>query len=375
MARRETRCTLTIAPSQTTKRAARAAEGPAAFRRLAGAPQRALTHVCKHGGGPDDEGLNSPPATEDGFRRDRHPAGAISVGRKTQGRGRRAQRASWSGPDPDLPASRKPQAASRKHRVATAQARSASAIDNAAVTDPQTIAVIDFETTGMSPAQGARATEVAAVLVRDGRIVGRFASLMRSGAWVPPFIQQLTGISNRMLASAPPSAEVMQQVSDFTAGCGVVAHNAAFDRGFWQHERAMAGCGSAGDAGHGDPGDRADGPRNPPPLDDSFACTLLLSRRLFPEVPNHRLGTLAQWHGIVPTGRAHRALADAEVTAELWLRIVGQVQRRYAATVPFGLLRALQRTPRAGLERCVQRYFAGLPADTSAAAPRAAQPA
>ena len=68
--------------------------------------------------------------------------------------------------------------------------------------DPDTIAVIDFETTGMSPAVGARATEIAAVLVRGGRIVGRFASLMRSGARVPPFIEQLIGISNRMLTSA-----------------------------------------------------------------------------------------------------------------------------------------------------------------------------
>ena len=268
-------------------------------------------------------------------------------------------------------------------RVTKAQAHPGSHIDNAPVTDPQTIAVIDFETTGMSPAQGARATEVAAVLVRDGRIVGRFASLMRSGAWVPPFIEQLTGISNRMLASAPPSSEVMQQVSAFTAGCGVVAHNASFDRGFWQHELALAGCesgcGSGSDAGRTSSlGENSDGHTRPAralPPDDSFACTLLLSRRLFPEVPNHRLGTLAQWHGIVPTGRAHRALADAEVTAALWLRIVDQVRRRYAASVPFGLLRALQRTPRAGLQRCVDRYFADQPAPGPTPVPRAAQPA
>ena len=76
----------------------------------------------------------------------------------------------------------------------------------------ETIAVIDFETTGISPGQGARATEIAAVLVQGGQIVGRFQSLMNSGAWVPPFIEQLTGISNRMLASAPPAAEVMREI-------------------------------------------------------------------------------------------------------------------------------------------------------------------
>ena len=215
--------------------------------------------------------------------------------------------------------------------------------------DPQTIAVIDFETTGISPAQGARATEIAAVLVRDGRIVGRFASLMRSGAWVPPFIEQLTGISNRMLHGAPPAAQVMREVAAFTRGCGVVAHNASFDAAFWRHEQALAGALSA-----------------TPTTATDFACTLLLSRRLYPDAPNHKLGTLAAFHGIAPTGRAHRALADAEVTAELWLRITHDVRRRYAASTRHGLLCALQRTPRAGLARCAERYFAAAAAAAAA---------
>ena len=211
----------------------------------------------------------------------------------------------------------------------------------------ETIAVIDFETTGMSPALGARATEIAAVLVRDGRIVGRFASLMRSGVRVPPFIEQLTGISNRMLSGAPPAAEVMTEVAEFTRGCGVVAHNAAFDRAFWRHERALAwGEAAGGTPDHACAGEPAE-----------FACTLLLSRRLYPEASNHKLGTLATFHSIVPTGRAHRALADAEMTAELWLRITRDVQRRYAAETPFGLLCALQRAPRLALARCVDQYF------------------
>ena len=212
--------------------------------------------------------------------------------------------------------------------------------------DPDTIAVIDFETTGMSPALGARATEIAAVLVRGGRIVGRFASLMKTGSWVPPFIEQLTGISNRMLASAPPAAEVMREVAAFTRGCGVVAHNASFDRAFWRHEHSLATV-------------RQD-VRQDDPVADDFACTLLLSRRLYPEAPNHKLGSLAAFHGIAPSGRAHRALADAEVTAELWLRITRDVARRYAATAPFGLLCALQRSPRQALARCTERYFAAL---------------
>ena len=126
----------------------------------------------------------------------------------------------------------------------------------------QTIAVIDFETTGISPGQGARATEIAAVLVSGGRIVDRYASLMHSGAWVSPFIEQLTGISNAMLHDAPPAEQVMREVCRFTRGVPLVAHNAAFDRGFWRAEAQRAGLDE--DPAH------------------EFACTVLLSRRLYP---------------------------------------------------------------------------------------------
>jgi DNA polymerase III subunit epsilon len=202
----------------------------------------------------------------------------------------------------------------------------------------ETIAVIDFETTGISPGQGARATEIAAVLVQGGQIVGRFQSLMNSGAWVPPFIEQLTGISNRMLQTAPAARAVMHEVARFTKGCPLVAHNAAFDRGFWQAELAQAEC--APDAAH------------------VFACTVLLSRRLYPHADNHRLGTLARLHALPSAGRAHRALADAEVTAHLLLRMQQDVRERFAETLAgagatHALLMAMQRSPRDQLPRCV----------------------
>lgn len=178
----------------------------------------------------------------------------------------------------------------------------------------RTLAVIDFETTGMSPASGARATEVAAVLVRDGRIVDRYQSLMHSAARVPPFIERLTGISDRMLATAPPAGQVMREVGEFVGGHVLVAHNAAFDRRFWQSERRLAGCTS----------------ENAEPADAGFVCTLLLARRLYPEAPNHRLGTLVEFLDLPRTARAHRALADAEATAHLLLRLLRDVERRFA---------------------------------------------
>ncbi|MFG6414530.1 PolC-type DNA polymerase III [Roseateles sp. DC23W] len=200
----------------------------------------------------------------------------------------------------------------------------------------QTMAVIDFETTGLGPTSGGRATEIAAVLVRNGEIVDRWASLMNSGAWVPPQIQALTGISNEMLAGAPSSASVMRELARFTAGCPLVAHNASFDRGFWQAEMA-----------------RADVPPDPA---HEFACTVLLSRRLWPESKGHGLGAMVRFHGLSFSGRAHRAMADALVTAELLLKVKAEVASRFALDlgerrVDHALLSTLQRTPLRWLRR------------------------
>ena len=100
----------------------------------------------------------------------------------------------------------------------------------------EVVAVIDFETTGLSPAQGKRATEIAAVIVEDGRIVDRYQSLMNTGVRIPAFIEALTGISNTMIRQAPPAAEVMHAVADFVGDYPLVAHNAAFDCKFWDAE-------------------------------------------------------------------------------------------------------------------------------------------
>jgi DNA polymerase III subunit epsilon len=183
----------------------------------------------------------------------------------------------------------------------------------AAPTSSPTFAVVDFETTGSSMAQGARATEVGIVLVRDGLIVDRYSSLMRSGAWVSPYIEQLTGISNAMLEEAPPSEQVMREASEFVRGCTMVAHNASFDRVFWRVERRLAGCETA----------LSDDP-------DRFACTVLLSRRLYPEAPNHKLGTLTEYFALPTDGPAHRAGADAGVTAHLLIRMLRDIEQRFA---------------------------------------------
>jgi DNA polymerase-3 subunit epsilon len=162
------------------------------------------------------------------------------------------------------------------------------------------------------------------VLVRDGQIVDRYQSLMNSGAWVPPFIENLTGISNHMLRSAPSSSEVMAEVSEFVGDLPLVAHNASFDEKFWDSELALIRR-----------------TRRQP-----FACSMLLARRLLPEAPNHKLGTLNRWAGLPDTGRAHRALADAEMAAHLTLYMSQLLGERYGLPeVTHALLRKLQQVP------------------------------
>ncbi len=202
------------------------------------------------------------------------------------------------------------------------------------------IAVIDFETSGLMPEAGGRATEVAIVLVEQDRVVDRFASLMNAGVWIPSFVTELTGISNEMLRTAPAAAQVMAQAAQFVGDRPLVAHNASFDRKFWQSELARVGLAAV----------------------QPFACTVLLSRRLYPEAPNHKLGTLAEFHALPRHGRAHRALSDAEVTAELLLRIQRDLRQHHGIATPdHDFLQALQQCSKATLPRFWQRQ-AGAPA-------------
>ena len=196
-------------------------------------------------------------------------------------------------------------------------------------------AVIDFETTGISPACGDRATEVAIVLLEGGKVVDRFQSLMNAGMRIPSFITHLTGITNAMVASAPDAAQVMNDASRFVGNAPLVAHNAAFDRKFWQAELARVGLAA------------------PQP----FICTLLLSRRLYPQAPNHKLGSLVDYHRLPRLGAAHRALADAEMAAELLGQIQRDLQARHGvASLDHALLMALQRCAKSSVSKLMAKY-------------------
>jgi len=92
------------------------------------------------------------------------------------------------------------------------------------------VIVLDFETSGLSPGLGDRAIEVGAVRVEAGRITGRFQSLMNPGIRISGFIEDYTGITNRMLRAAPSCRTVMAGLADFINDHDLVAHNAVFDR-------------------------------------------------------------------------------------------------------------------------------------------------
>lgn len=197
----------------------------------------------------------------------------------------------------------------------------------------EAVAVIDFETTGLSPAQGDRATEVAAVIVEGGRVVERYQSLMNAGVRIPAYIEALTGISNAMIRSAPSAGEVMRAVSDFVGDVPIVAHNAAFDTKFWDAELARIQRSRTQD----------------------FVCSLLLSRRLFPLAPSHKLGALVEYASLPVAGRFHRALADAEMAASLLVRLEEELRLRHQVRdVSVELLRRIQRAPKAQLHNTLR---------------------
>jgi len=92
--------------------------------------------------------------------------------------------------------------------------------------------MIDFETSGMSPEQGGRVTEVAALRIVGGEIVDRFVSLINCNVRIPYYITELTGITQSMVDRAPPVFEVMPALLDFIGTDTLAAHNASFDEKF-----------------------------------------------------------------------------------------------------------------------------------------------
>lgn len=161
---------------------------------------------------------------------------------------------------------------------------------------PEGIAFVDIETTG-GPTQRDSITEIGIVEVdEDG--VREWSTLVRPEMRIPEHIQRLTGISNDMVADAPPFAQVANEVFDRLEGRLFVAHNARFDVG---HLRAALR-------------------RIDMDIRSRVLCTVKLSRRLFPEHSRHSLDHLIARHAL-SVGERHRALGDAQLLWQFWQRL------------------------------------------------------
>ena len=196
------------------------------------------------------------------------------------------------------------------------------------MSNANTVVVLDFETTGLSPGAGDRAIEIGAVRIEDGTVTARFQELMNPGQRVNSFIESYTGITNAMLANARPCDQVMRDFSEFIAGYNMVAHNASFDKRFLDAELSRISKKYSG----------------------QFACSMLVARRICQDAPNHQLGTLVKHMSIPIEGTFHRALYDSEMTAKLWVAMLENINRHYALSViDFGLMQKLVKVPKHAL--------------------------
>jgi DNA polymerase-3 subunit epsilon len=171
--------------------------------------------------------------------------------------------------------------------------------------------VVDIETTGHRAERG-RITELACVTIERGRIAETFVSLVNPGIPIPPPITALTGISNELVATAPPFAAIAAELRQRLSQGIVVAHHASFDRRFLTAELTRA--------------------------DETFVwtaptlCTVRLARYLIPGLESYRLDAVTAYLGIANPAR-HRAWGDALATAQLFLRLLDQLLEQNITTV------------------------------------------
>ena len=166
--------------------------------------------------------------------------------------------------------------------------------------------VVDVETTGTGPLWGDRITELAAVVVEQGRITRSWSALVNPERRIPVFITRLTGISNAMVQHEPTFAARVTEIRALLDSGTFVAHNAAFDWAFVSAELQRA----TGD-----------------PLTGDRVCTVRLARKFLRHLPRRSLEMVCQHYGIGNDAR-HRALGDAHATAQVLLRLLDEASRQ-----------------------------------------------
>ena len=163
---------------------------------------------------------------------------------------------------------------------------------------------VDVETTGLDPRIGHRIIEIGAIAMENNQIIGKFQSLIQVNYSIPRHVSKIHSITNDMLADQPKPEQVYPEVKNFLSDSLLIAHNAKFDIGFLQSEFN----------------------RLNQRITNQSICTLEISRRRYPRLPNYKLGTVYRHLiGEQPAdAKRHRALDDARMVAAIWLAMEGK---------------------------------------------------
>ena len=172
--------------------------------------------------------------------------------------------------------------------------------------------VFDVETTGLSPQDGHRIIEIAAMKVKGMAIVDEFYSLVNPKRHVPLEATNINQITQEMVADAPTAEEVLPRMIEFIGGGCVVGHNVRFDLGFLCYELSLMGRKLKDET---------------PAVD-----TLKMAKGLVPYLSMYKLGYLARSLGVT-VGDTHRAMADVAITVKVMLRLIEMAEEQNLADV------------------------------------------
>jgi len=161
--------------------------------------------------------------------------------------------------------------------------------------------IFDVETTGLSPIDGDRIVEIAAIKIKGSKVVDKFYSLVNPQRSMPSQATMVNNITQDMLTTAPVAADILPQMIHFIGGACVAGHNVRFDLNFLCYELSLIGR----------------------KLHDHTPAvdTLKMARDLLPYLSNHKLAYLARSLGVV-VDQTHRAMADVELTVAVFLRLM-----------------------------------------------------
>lgn len=164
---------------------------------------------------------------------------------------------------------------------------------------------VDVETTGFSPINN-ELIEISAIKYKNGKKIDTFSTLIKPKESIPYHITKITGISNNMVEDSPYIEDVKGDLVDFIGDLTIVAHNASFDLKFLNQNT------------------------NNSFIDNHIVDTVPISKIIAPELPNHKLGTVAKFIGI-DEDNFHRAEFDCECCAQIYIEYLKMKENKISS--------------------------------------------